>query len=151
MSSLATAGRRMPEIPLAFLGFLLHFLWEFVQCPLLFAGMDESGHAVMCLRATLGDVSILLFAFWGTAFASRRRRRWIVEPRAWERVTFVAIGLSVTVVFELLATRVWNRWTYSDAMPVLFGVGLAPVAQWLVIPPLVLWLVRPRLSAVFRG
>ena len=147
----APYGRlRLPEIPIVLFGFALNFLWEVIQCPHLFVGMGDMSHAEgvrMCLQATLGDVNILLCAFWGTALLSRRHRGWVLEPERWERALFVAIGVGVTVVYELLATQVWDRWTYSEAMPVVFGVGLAPVAQWLVIPPLVLWLLRRQAPA----
>ena len=142
-----SVGARFPEIPIAMYGLLLNFVWEVVQCPFLFVGMGHSTHASgvqMCLQATIGDMNILLAAFWVTALASPRRRSWLVQPRGWERGLFIAIGVAITIVYELLATRVWGLWAYSDAMPVLFGVGLAPVAQWLVIPPLVVWLARRR-------
>ena len=37
-----------------------------------------------------------------------------------------------------------GRWEYAEAMPrlPLLGTGLAPLLQWLLIPPLVIWLVR---------
>lgn len=141
---------RIPEIPIAIFGALLNFAWEAVQCPALFAhagGMSHADGVRMCVRATLGDVNILLAVFWVTALASPRGRRWIVEPRRREQALFLALGVGVTVVYELLATRVWGRWSYSDEMPVLLGVGLAPVAQWLVIPPIVLRLARLRVPA----
>lgn len=143
-------SERLPEISIVLSGALLNFAWEALQCPTLFAHAGEMSHADgvrMCVRATLGDVNILLAGFWVTALASPRRRRWLLEPRRWEQALFLALGVGVTVVYELLATRVWGRWSYSDAMPVLFGVGLAPVAQWLAIPPMVLRLARLRVPA----
>lgn len=147
MSSHRSIGARFPEIPIALFALLLNFVWEAFQCPFLFVGMGQLAHASgvqMCLQATIGDMNIMLAAFWMTAFASPRRRSWLVQPRSWERGLFIALGVAITIAYELLATRVWGRWAYSDSMPVLFGVGLAPVAQWLVIPPIVLWLARRR-------
>lgn len=137
--------RALPELPLAALGFVFNFLWEYVQCPPFFAGMDGSSHLRMCLQATVGDVGILLVAFWATALV-RRDRGWIGDPRVWEFATFVALGVVVAVVYELAATRMLGRWSYSEAMPALYGVGVAPIAQWLVIPPIVAWVVRWRVS-----
>lgn len=134
---------RPPEIDLAVLGFLLNAVWELVQCPLFYADVHDAGlvsGTLMCLRAAVGDVNILLAAFWGTALVSDRHRKWLFEPRWAELMTFLAIGIGVTVVFELLATQVWHRWAYSDAMPVIFGIGVAPLLQWLVLPPVVLYL-----------
>ncbi len=56
-------------------------------------------------------------------------------------VTFLAIGLVITVVFELLATGPLNRWEYGELMPTI-GVGAAPVAQWVILPLLQLWFVK---------
>ncbi|MEA2118775.1 hypothetical protein [Halovibrio sp. HP20-50] len=52
-----------------------------------------------------------------------------------------------TVVFEELATGPLNLWGYTDAMPVLplLETGLAPVAQWIILPLLQLWFVRRQL------
>lgn len=151
MTSPWSLGRKLPELPLLAYGFVLHFIWEYFQCPLFFVGMAGTTHLQMCLQATVGDVNILLVAFWGTALVSQRHRAWMDASRRWERVTFVGIGVAVTIAYELLATQVWNRWTYSDAMPVLLGVGLVPIAQWLVIPPVVLWLARRRVSLVIAA
>ena len=60
---------------------------------------------------------------------------------------FVGIGLVLTIVLEMLATHVLDRWHYAEAMPIVpaIGVGLLPILQWLVLPPLVLWFVRRQL------
>ncbi len=56
-----------------------------------------------------------------------------------------SIGVGLTVVIELLAQHGgWlAAWSYSAAMPVIpgLGVGLVPVLQWIVLPPLVVALV----------
>jgi hypothetical protein len=36
-------------------------------------------------------------------------------------------------------------------MPVLAGIGLAPLLQWLVIPPCVLWLAARHLGVQAAG
>ena len=57
-------------------------------------------------------------------------------------VSFLAIGLVITIVFELLATGPLNRWEYVELMPTVLGVGAAPVAQWVILPLLQLWFVK---------
>ena len=54
-------------------------------------------------------------------------------------IAAVAAGLAYTVYSEHLNTA-QNVWSYSAFMPVLsgLGTGLAPVAQWLVVPLLAL-------------
>jgi hypothetical protein len=61
----------------------------------------------------------------------------------------VAIGLGYTVFSEWLNTVVRQSWAYAAAMPTVrvgtLEIGLAPLAQWLVVPPLALaWDRGPR-------
>ena len=142
MSSLSS---RFPELPLAGFGFLLHFAWEMMQVP-WFDGMLEASHGTvvwLCTRATFGDVVIMVFAFWVGSWTVRSRT-WVVA-RFWRPVLVtIATGLLITVVFEWMATGMLDRWSYADTMPVVpgVGIGLTPFLQWLLLPPLVLWLTR---------
>lgn len=145
----ATGSWRLPpEVHVAFFGFLLNYPWEMLQTP-FFAGMTEMRHwdAVReCSWAALGDAGLLVAAFWLTA-AMERSRGWMRHPRPQSVAVFMAAGLIATVVVEWLATNQWDRWQYADRMPTLpgLGTGLAPVLQWLVLPPLLIWVVRRQL------
>ena len=136
-----------PEVNVALFAFLLHLPWEFWQVP-FFEGMAAAAHwpaVKVCTRAALGDALIALLAFLAVA-AAARSRSWILEP-TWRTVSaYIAVGLSVTVVIELLSTA-WGRWAYGDAMPVVpvIDIGLLPVLQWIVLPPLTVWFVRRQL------
>ena len=136
-----------PEFNLALFALLLNFPWEVVQAP-LFEGMASAPHAAVvgaCLQATLGDAVIVLLAYASIA-AVTRRRHWVLAPSRHEVVGFVAVGVAITAVIEWLATRGhWvESWAYSSAMPVIPGIeiGLSPLFQWLLVPPIVLWFVR---------
>lgn len=136
---------RVPEVGVAFLSFILHFVWEFLQVP-AFEGMMTTPHwqgIKICTSATAGDVGIALTAFWITAAASRSRH-WIAAPRLWQTGMFVLAGVLITVGFEYHATEIASRWTYSDLMPLVppLGTGLLPLLQWIVVPLLVLSLTR---------
>ena len=64
----------------------------------------------------------------------------------------IGLGLGYTIYSEHLNT-LRNTWTYSDLMPILpgLGTGLAPLAQWMVVPVLaftvVCWPLRQRTAA----
>lgn len=138
---------RFPELAVTGFGFLTHFAWEMLQIP-WFAGMLEASHGAvvwLCVRATGGDVVILLAGFWLASLVAGRRD-WLVAGADWRRpaLVVVLVGVVVTVVFEWLATGPLGRWEYTDAMPVIPFVetGLTPLVQWLVVPPLVLWLAH---------
>lgn len=134
-----------PEWPLAGFGILLHFAWEMMQVP-WFEGMTEASHGAvvwLCTRATLGDVVIGLAAFW-IACVVAGDRQWIVQGRRTPLLVMLFTGVVVTLAFEWLATGPLERWQYAEPMPIIpiVGVGLTPLLQWLLLPPLIVWLSR---------
>ncbi|WP_310449522.1 hypothetical protein [Sulfuritalea sp.] len=133
-----------PETNVVLFAFLLNLPWEMWQIP-LFTGTSSLAHwdgVVMCTRATVGDAVIALCAFWLVATVCTRD--WIRRPSGISLGAFVAAGLVATIALEYWATRIGGRWEYAEAMPrlPLLGTGLAPLLQWLLLPPLVVWLVR---------
>jgi hypothetical protein len=72
----------------------------------------------------------------------------VIAPTRGRVAGFVAVGLLITIVMERLATGLFARWAYADAMPVvpLLEVGLSPLLQWIVLPPLIVWFVRRQLT-----
>lgn len=112
-----------------------------------YAGMTDAEHwqaVLFCSQATLGDGIITLLAFYlavliaggGESLQFRNARM------AW--VVYLLSGLVITVGLELLATKYLDRWQYSELMPLLpyLNVGLLPLLQWLVLPPIVIWIAR---------
>lgn len=139
-----------PEASVALFALLVNFPWEMLQAP-LFAGHADAPHVTVvlsCLQATVGDAAIMLVAH-GLASGFAGNRHWLLRPSAADLARFSATGILVTVGIEWLATRGWwvQAWSYSASMPVVpgLGVGLAPLAQWLILPPLVAWLARRHL------
>jgi hypothetical protein len=47
-----------------------------------------------------------------------------------------------TVWSEWFNTQVTPSWQYAESMPRVFGIGLAPLAQWLAIPVLLALIFR---------
>jgi hypothetical protein len=138
-----------PETHVAIFAFWLNLTWEFAQVP-LYAGMPTAEHwraILVCGRATAGDVALALLAFW-TVAATTGSRRWILRPTGRQVLALVAVGVLVSVLMEWLATQVLNRWAYAESMPILpvLRVGLSPVLQWVLLPPLVVWFVRRQLT-----
>ena len=144
----------VPEVSVAFLSFVLHFVWEFIQVP-FFAGLPTADHWAaikVCTRATAGDVGFALIAFWTTA-AVARSRRWITSPRVREVTVFLAVGVALTVAAEFHAAEIAERWAYADTMPTVpvIGTGLTPLLQWIVVPLLVISVGRRLVSAPNRS
>ena len=142
-----------PEFNVLLFALLLNYPWEFIQAP-LFEGMAERPHwqaVKACTQAALGDAVIMLAAYWGVAVLGRGRA-WIAAPGWRDVLLFSSIGVGITVVIEWLALQgAWLAgWTYSALMPVIpgLGVGLVPVLQWVVLPPLVVALVARQLRGL---
>lgn len=136
------------ERVLAFWGFSLNLAWEAGQTP-LYEDADR-GLAYLAwtrLHCTAGDVLILLGAFWLTSLAFRSRR-WFVRSGLLAPGLFVVLGLAYTAWSEWANTSLHDGWQYRSQMPTLFEIGLAPLLQWLVIPPILVLLLRrsPRLN-----
>lgn len=117
-------------------GLLLNWPWEFLQVP-LYAGWSESAHweaTLMCTRATFGDAFIMLVAFVVISAISGGSR-WLTDGRIAPRVPWVAAAFLLSMGFEGASIYVFGRWDYASTMPQLLGLGLSPIAQWLILPP----------------
>ena len=149
-----------PVAAVAGFSFGAHFVWEFLHAP-LYQGLAEGTHwdgIKCCLLATLGDVVIAVVAYGAGAAATRdawwlgnsaESRRERQHPRG--VIAYLAIGLVITVVVEMLSVDAWGRWAYGPSMPTLLGIGVSPLLQWIVVPLLVLWLARRHLGVPGRA
>lgn len=123
---------------------VLSLAWELAQLPLYTLGespLPEIAFAVA--HCTGGDVLIGLSALFAALVLTRARA---LSHWRWPWVTAVALtaGTGYTVYSEWLNTVVRKSWAYSELMPVVphLGVGLSPLAQWLVVPAASLWIAR---------
>ena len=140
-----------PAFNIAIFALLLSLPWEFGQM-WLYVGASEMSHLQgirICTAATVGDATIMLAAF-GLVAVFARSLDWVRTSSAAQVAAFVAIGLAVTIVVEVIATR-WDgalSWRYAPAMPMIpvLRIGLVPIFMWLVVPLLVLWFVRRQLG-----
>lgn len=141
--------RSFPEIWLMTFGFLLNFPWEMLQAPFYVGMTDGPSWEITkhCTIATMGDVLILLTCYWPVAFFSDQKRSWIKGPKKMELLSFLTLGLTITILFEILATRPMKLWKYSDSMPTLLTIGLTPILQWLILPLILVYFMKRIYSA----
>ena len=126
---------------------LLHFPWEMLQAP-FYQNLAKAEHwaAVLeCGHATLGDAGIALTAY-GLTSLLRRDRLWLARSSSSAWAVYLLTGLLLTIVLEAINVYVLHRWSYSGHMPMVFGIGLTPLMQWLVLPALNLWLAGRHLG-----
>ena len=125
---------------------LFNILWEFLQLPLYTIWTHETYQEIvyMVLHCTAGDAMIgtlslvLSLIFAGTETWPYGRFREVA-------ISTILLGVGYTVVSEWHNTTVTYSWAYTSAMPTFFGIGLAPIAQWIVIPSFSFWWIRRRL------
>ncbi len=125
----------------------LNLVWEIIQLPLytIYYETDLRVVTSAVVHCTLGDALIALSSYL-LAAAVTRSWDWPAHRAVPGAAIAVIAGLAYTAFSEWLNVSVRGSWTYSPAMPQLFGVGLSPLLQWLVLPLLGLFLFR-----VFRG
>ena len=119
-----------------------NLVWELVQAP-LYVGMGDFRKTWwVCLLASLGDGLLLLLIF-AVGWLMLRQRDWFVRPGVRGYALMLATGLVIAVSIEFAAVYLMVRWEYTSRMPVVpgLGVGLTPVAQMLVLPPLIFHVV----------
>jgi hypothetical protein len=134
------------------LAFVLNLAWEIAQVRLytIWAEADRLSVAWALLHCSLGDVVIAL-ALFALAGMVLRRADWPAS-RPW-------IGGAIVVV-SAMAFTAWSEWYnvyragnwgYTASMPLIYGIGLSPLLQWLVLPPVLVIAYRTLGPVLFGG
>ena len=129
----------------------LNLAWEAFQIPLYTIWTEASAGSIAfaIFHCTLGDV---LIGSASLALALILGREGLVAQWHWRRIValMLVLGPGYTMFSEWLNTVLF-RWSYSELMPTLslagIEIGVSPLLQWLVIPPLALSLARRRTAA----
>ena len=134
-----------PETTLVVLALPLQLLWEIAQFPLYTVWHEGDWSYILygLVHCTLGDLLIHLGAFWIISLLNRSRR-WIYSPKLVNVLLFIIIGLGYTIYSEIVNTRIKGTWGYTENMPIVpvFDIGGTPFMQWLLIPPVLQWLIN---------
>lgn len=134
----------------ALLAAALHALWEIAQLPLYTLWNEEdrlrlAGYVAHCVA---GDVLIATLTFLIVA-AALRRLDW-PQARPWlGGALLVGLGVGYTILSERYNVYRAGAWAYAEQMPLVQiplvgGIGLAPLLQWLIVPALMVVLARRR-------
>jgi hypothetical protein len=119
-----------------------HLGWELLQLPLYTIWRsDPSTIALAVVHCTGGDVLIAL-ATYAVASAAARTWRWPTQRPALGIAAAIAAGVAYTAFSEWLNVSVRGSWAYADAMPVIGGIGLSPLLQWVFVPLVALRTLR---------
>lgn len=141
---------RIPELQLLMLALPLQLLWEIAQFPLYTVWHEGDWSYILygLVHCTLGDLLILLSMFWIVSLLNRSRH-WVFSPTLLNILLYTAFGLGYTIYSEIVNTRIKGTWGYTDLMPIIpvIEIGGMPFLQWLLIPPVLIWLMHIMHSA----
>jgi hypothetical protein len=121
----------------------LNLVWETAQLPLytLWSEASAGTIAFSVAHCTTGDIAIGAAALIMVLVLGRERA---LTQWRWRRIAVwtALAGAAYTVFSEWSNTAVLGSWAYSELMPTLkvagIDIGLSPLLQWLVLPPLAL-------------
>ena len=109
--------------------------WEIAQLPLYTlwrsAPVDQIVRAV--LHCWAGDLAIASTALT-LALAIIGTREWPARHMFAVCGITVALSLAYTTYSEYVNTVTRQSWSYAAAMPTVMGIGLSPLAQWVIVP-----------------
>ncbi len=123
--------------------FALHGIWEVAQLPLytLWDDLDRWRVARYVLHCLAGDVLIAATTYLLTAIVFRDVN-WPVH-RPWSAGVFLlALGFVFTAASEWYNVYVLGDWAYKETMPLVAGIGLTPLLQWVIVPALMILAMR---------
>lgn len=132
------------------LAFVLNLTWEIAQVRLytIWDEADRLSLAWALFHCSLGDVVIAL-AMFAVAGIALSRADWPAS-RPWAGGVVAVIG---AIVFTAWSERhnvyQTGAWSYTSDMPTIYGVGLAPLLQWLIILPAIVMAYRALLPALY--
>ncbi len=119
----------------ALLAFVLNGLWEAMQLPLyaLWQDTDRVRIVSYVFHCIAGDILIATSLFL-LAAAVFRDLAWPAHRPWFGGLINIAGGMTYTGVSEWYNVYQVHEWAYADSMPLVFGIGITPLLQWLVVP-----------------
>ena len=127
---------------------MVNYGWELAQAP-LYVGMENYSIAVLrhCFVASLGD-GLMVLLIVAAGWLVLRHQYWFDRPGVPGYLVMLTTGFFLAVLVEWVGVHVLGRWQYTETMPVMpgLGVGVIPIAQMLLLPPLIF-----RIAAVIRS
>lgn len=135
---------------------VLNLAWEAVHVRLysLWQEAEAAYIAFSVAHCTLGDALIGIAAL---VVALTLTRAPSIAHWPWARVAAITslAGVAYTIFSEWMNITLLRSWSYAETMPTLevagFEIGLTPLAQWLILPPIALYLGRGTVAARNHG
>lgn len=124
------------------LAVVVNYPWEWAQSRLYVLPGGADVHWWMCAGASVADALLVLVIFWICRLVIGRHD-WYLRPGVRGYAILLLSGAVASVVIEWITIHGVQWWAYSSDMPLVPGLhtGLTPVAQMLVLPPLIFTLL----------
>ncbi len=119
--------------------FLLNLIWEVLHSGLYVSKMLEENYWKTIILASLGDVLYVGLIFLVVGLWNRRIK-WIDNPKRGDYILVAVSGIIIAVFVELKGFAL-GKWSYTSAMPTIFGIGISPLLQLAVTVSLALLVV----------
>jgi hypothetical protein len=120
------------------LAVVVNYPWERGQSRLYVLPGGADVHWWMCAAASVADGLAVLLIF-RIGWLVTGQCDWYLRPGVRGYAALLLSGAVVSIAVEWIAIYGAQWWAYSPDMPLLPGlkIGLAPLAQMLVLPPLI--------------
>ena len=151
MSKIVVQILAAPEPNLFLFAFLLNFVYEVWQAPYYeFYGSSSLADKVRDLtHCSFGDGVIILVCSWVVSVlvrwsktCLRQSRNWVLRPTPKLTFLFTSIGLLITLVIETYRVNISKVYGVPVLAVPMLGMSSLAVIQWIVLPPLILYLAR---------
>jgi hypothetical protein len=120
----------------------VNFLWELAQAS-LFSGRESWGNIWWhCFVASLGD-GVILWLIYTIGWLVFKQPAWFINPGVSGYLVMLMSGFILAITIEWGAVHMLQRWEYGAGMPIVpvLNIGLVPLLQMLVLPPLIFYIV----------
>ena len=134
------ADKKRAILYLFITAFITNLIWENLQAPLYTSFKNFGQHFSFCLVASLVDAVVIL-AFYFIISLIRKDAFWLLKIRLADMLVLLALGLSTALLFEKWALQS-GTWDYTSEMPVIFGIGLAPLIQLAILSIISFYFVK---------
>ena len=137
--------RRIPAqvVRWSALSLVFNLGWEVIQLPLytIPSAQSMAQTAYVVAHCTAGDAVIAAMTFVIASLLLRDADWPIADP--WRGAAIVTLlGVTYTGYSEWRNVYRAGYWGYTSVMPLVFGIGVAPLLQWLLIPVATVLILR---------
>ena len=124
--------------------YLLNFFWETWHATYLY-----ETHAVDSIKSYIGMIAyvslvdaVLLLGIFTIGAVIWKNFSWYEVMNRQKRAYVVLLAMTIAIAIEIKGVYVLDQWSYGEAMPAVFGIGISPLLQLAVTGLLSIWLIR---------